>query len=177
MDDKKLIKNCQKGSKKAFDLLIRKYYPYVTGFLIKVSKDEELTRDITQDVFLKVIEKIEDYDFKKNASFGTYVIAIAKNKFIDYKRKEKPTINIEDCIVSDNTSIIDNLILQNDLLCLKKELKNLPKEQSEAIYLKYFEELTLKEIAKKEHVPAKTIKSRIFEGKRKLKNNLKGDLK
>ena len=176
MDDKKLIKECQKGSHKAFDLLIRKYYPYVTGFLLKISGDEELTKDITQEVFLKVIEKIEDYDLKKNVSFSTYIITIAKNKFIDYKRKEKLASDIEDDEIPDNVNIIDNLIKQNDLEQLTRELEKLPKEQSEAIYLKYFEKLTLKEIAEREQVQEKTIKSRIFEGKRKLKNNLKEEL-
>ena len=42
MDDIKLIKECKKGSRDVFDLLIRKYYPYVTGFLFKISKDEEV---------------------------------------------------------------------------------------------------------------------------------------
>ncbi len=176
MDDRKLIKECQKGSHKAFDLLIRKYYPYVTGFLLKISGDEELTKDITQEVFLKVIEKIEEFDLKKKVSFGTYIITISKNTFIDYKRKEKTTTILEDYDIPDNINIIDDLIKQNDLEILKKELKKIPKEQSEAIYLKYFEELTLKEIAERERVQEKTIKSRIFEGKRKLKNTLKEEL-
>ena len=176
MDDKKLIKECKKGSHEAFDLLIRKYYPYVTGFLLKASGNEELTQDITQDVFLRVIEKIDDYDLKKNVSFGTYIITIAKNRLIDYRRKEKKEIVIEDYEIPDNMNIIESLIKQNDLERLKKELEKLPKEQKNAIYLKYFEELTLKEIAEREQVKEKTIKSRIFEAKRKLKNNLKEEL-
>lgn len=173
MDDKKLIKECQNGSRKAFDLLITKYYPYVTGFLLKISQNEELTKDLTQEVFLKVIEHIEDYNLKNNASFGTYIIAIAKNKFIDYKRKEKNINNLDDYEIPDNVNLLDNLIKKAELTELDKELEKLPPEQKEAIRLKYYEDLTLKEIAQRQNVEEKTIKSRIFEGKRKLRRLLK----
>lgn len=86
VNEKEIIKQCQNGDKAAFDTLIRSFYPYVTKYLLKLTHDEDLTEDLTQDVFLKVIRTIEEYKTGGNASFSTYIITIAKNTFIDYLR-------------------------------------------------------------------------------------------
>lgn len=175
MDDKKLLKECKKGSKPAFNMIITKYYPYVTGFLLKLCEDEEITKDITQEVFLKMIENIENYDLNKEASFGTYIISIAKNKFIDYTRKNKNINDIENYEISTEEDIVKELENKEDINKLYSEIDKLPLEQKETIKLKYFENLTLKEIASKQNVKERTIKSRIYEAKQKLKRALRGD--
>lgn len=62
MNDKALIKRCQRGDRQAFDELIRLYYDYVSGFLLKNTGDETLSEDLTQATFLKMIRSIEKYD-------------------------------------------------------------------------------------------------------------------
>ena len=78
MNEKELLKRCKNGEKEAFDELIRTFYPYVTKYLLKLTRDENLSEDLTQDVFLKVIRTIEDYKTDGKASFATYIITIAK---------------------------------------------------------------------------------------------------
>ncbi len=80
MGEKEIIKRCQNGDKAAFDALIRSFYPYVTKYLLKLTRDEALTEDLTQDVFLKVIRTIENYRTDGKASFATYIITIAKTR-------------------------------------------------------------------------------------------------
>ena len=53
MNEKAIIKRCQNGDKAAFDILIRSFYPYVSKYLLKLTQDETLTEDLTQDVFFK----------------------------------------------------------------------------------------------------------------------------
>lgn len=89
MNEKEIIRRCQNGDKSAFDELIRTFYPYVTKYLLKLTHDENLTEDLTQEVFLKVIRTIEEYRTDGRASFATYVITIAKNTFIDYTRRNR----------------------------------------------------------------------------------------
>lgn len=60
MNDKALIKRCQRGDRQAFDELIRLYYDYVSGFLLKNTGDETLSEDLTQETFLKMIRSIEN---------------------------------------------------------------------------------------------------------------------
>lgn len=71
--------------------LIRAFYPYVTKYLLKLTQDEHLTEDLTQDAFLKLIRTIERYDINGKAAFATYIITIAKNTFIDYTKKQTDT--------------------------------------------------------------------------------------
>jgi hypothetical protein len=71
VDEKNLIKRCQRGDQQAFEDLIRLYYSYVCGFLLKACNDRYLCEDLTQETFLKMIQNIEKYDLHSNTAFGT----------------------------------------------------------------------------------------------------------
>lgn len=71
MNEKALIKKCQRGDKQAFEELIRLYYDYVSGFLLKTTMDSTLSEDLTQETFLKMIRSIEKFDPDGSAAFGT----------------------------------------------------------------------------------------------------------
>ncbi len=176
LNDIKLIKACQKGEKNAFEELIKLYYPYVKGYLLKNTQDELLTEDLIQETFLKVIEKIECFDINKKISFGTYIISIAKNTYIDYCKKEKHTfVCIDNIPIPDNTHLEDNIINKFDIIKLEKSLRKIPPEQAQAIRLKFFEYKSLNEIAEIQNTKAITIKSRIHDGKVKLKSLMQKD--
>ena len=83
MGERELVKKCQKGDKKAFEELVEQFYPYVSGFLLKTTQNSVLTEDLTQKAFLKMIRSIEKYR-SDGASFGTWLIAIAKNCYTDH---------------------------------------------------------------------------------------------
>lgn len=59
MNEKALIKKRLTGDRQTFDALIRLYYDYVSGFLLKTTSDEMLSEDLTQETFLKMIRNIE----------------------------------------------------------------------------------------------------------------------
>ena len=71
MNEKALIKKCRRGDRQAFDELIRLYYDYVSGFLLKTTADAALAEDLTQETFLKMIRGIDRFDLSGRASFGT----------------------------------------------------------------------------------------------------------
>ena len=85
MNDKALIKRCQRGDRQAFDELIRLYYDYVSGFLLKNTGDETLSEDLTQATFFKMIRSIEKYDTGGSASFGTWLITICGEIVFNWK--------------------------------------------------------------------------------------------
>lgn len=159
MNEKSIIKRCQRGDRLAFDELIRLYYDYVSGFLLKNTADETLTQDLTQETFLKMIQSIESFDPGGRASFGTWLITIAKNCYIDHLRRNR--VHIED---------IDALPIEDERILAA--LDTLPPEQALAIRLKYVEDMTLEQIAKQFDVAPKTIKSRIHDGTVKLRKKL-----
>ena len=88
MDETKLIQNCQKGEKQAFNELIKFYYPYLSKFLLKLTSDQVLSEDLLQETFMKVIRNIEKFDIYGKATFSTYILTIARNCYIDYLRKK-----------------------------------------------------------------------------------------
>lgn len=174
MNEVKLILECQKGEKKAFNELITNYYPYVSKFLIKLTKNEELSQDLVQETFLKLIINIDKFDVKGKATFSTYLMKIARNCYLDYLKKNKKIsseIDIEG--ISDSSFIENQITDENELNTILEEIDKLPFEQAQAIKMKYLEEYSLKEIADKMGTEAKTIKSRIHEGKKKLAKKLK----
>ena len=172
MNEIKTIKECQNGNKEAFNNLIKFYYPYVFKYLLKLIGNEDITNDIVQDTFLKLIKNIDKYDIKGKSSFSTYLITIAKNCYLDYLRKNKKYVQIIDIDdISDKLTSVENTNINDDLIF--DEIDKLPKEQRTAIKLKYLEGYTLREIAKIEQTKPETIKSRIHEGKKKIKKEMK----
>lgn len=177
MEDIKLIKKCQAGDREAFNELISKYHPYIYKFLIKVSKDENLAQDLTQETFIKIIRNIEKFDVHGNARFSTYIVAIARNVYIDYIRKEKKLLPDnclnENFITGDSWESTEEIVI--DKMYNEEIISNLEKlteEQKLAIRMKYIEGLTLKEIGNALGVEPKTIKSRIHNGIIKLRKIL-----
>lgn len=172
MNEKMLIKKCQRGERQAFDSLIRLYYDYVFGFLLKTAADETLCEDLTQETFLKMIKNIEKFR-PEGAAFGTWLITIAKNCYIDHLRKNRiPFEDVSELPIQSGEDIenrVEQRLRYEELLAAAELL---PPEQSVAIRLKYAEGLTLQEIADRFGVQPKTVKSRIHEGTVKLRKKL-----
>lgn len=173
MNDKALIKRCQRGDRQAFDELIRLYYDYVSGFLLKNTGDETLSEDLTQETFLKMIRSIEKYDTGGSASFGTWLITIVKNCYIDHLRRNRIQLeDIDSLPLEDEKSVADEVEKKLQYEQIMKALEMLPSEQALAIKLKYVEDMTLAQIAERFGVQQKTIKSRIHDGTVKLRKML-----
>ena len=178
MNEKEIIRLCKNGDKAAFDTLIRTFYPYVTKYLLKLTHNESLTEDLTQDVFLKVIRSIEEYKTDGRASFATYVITIAKNTYIDYLRRNKVILSeLSEAETKSGENIEDKVLTNIEYNEVIKYIESLPPEQSSVIRLKYIDEYTLKEIESITGVPLKSVKSRIHEGTKKLRSFWKLDRK
>ena len=67
LEIEQLVKACQKGDRQAFEELIRLFFPYVSGFLLKLTPDVSLAEDLTQETFLKMIRGIDRFDTRRRA--------------------------------------------------------------------------------------------------------------
>jgi RNA polymerase sigma-70 factor (ECF subfamily) len=173
LNEKSLIKACQKGDRQAFEELIQLFYPYVSKFLLKTTCDRPLSEDLTQETFLKMIRGIEKYDPGGGAAFGTWLVAIAKNCYIDYLRRNRAEFaDFDEMQLEDTADMVGGVLQKMQYEEALKALETLPEEQRLAIRLKYEENLTLAEIAERVGVPPKTIKSRIHDGTVKLRRIL-----
>ena len=175
MKENKFIRNqinlAKKNNQNAFSYLLNTYWDDVYNFQLKRIKNESSAEDITIKSFTKAFEKINIYNDKY--LFKTWLITISKNLHIDQVRKNKKNLNM---IKSDNfTEFVesspspeDDLINEQKLKSLKNKISKLKPNYKKVIELRYFNELSYKEISIKLNQPINNIKVRIMRAKRIL---------
>lgn len=179
MEDNEIIKKCQRGEKEAFQKLISKYHPFVYKYIYGISQNDSVVEDLVQETFIKIIKGIDKYDLHGKAKFSTYLITTAKNCYIDYYRREKKRtfdISLDEAFNVESggknvSELVTDKLYNEDIL---EQMKNLTEEQQVVIRMRYFEELTHKEIGEILNLEPKTVKSRIHNGMVKLREMIKG---
>ncbi len=86
-DNEKLIKQCQKKSSKAFDELYKNYSSLVFGICLRYTKDRPEAEDLMQECFIKILYKINDYEFK--GSFEGWLRRLTVNSAINFLKSKK----------------------------------------------------------------------------------------
>ena len=169
--DKELIRKVHNGDKESLNAIVQKYYDEIYRFCLYLTGQETDSYDITQEVFLKFIRYVDSYQYK---NLKGYLLMIARNTCYDYFRHKKETVCIEEIEESGaEDSQIENV--ENEML-LRQALISLSSEQREVVILRIYEELKYMEIAKILGCNLSTVKSRYFQGIRKLNRLLKGEL-
>jgi RNA polymerase sigma-70 factor (ECF subfamily) len=156
MTDEELVVAYAKGNNGAFDVLLSRYKNDLYSYIFFIVHNRELTEDIFQETFVKAIMTIKQGRYTENGKFRAWINRIAHNLVIDYFRQEKieQTISNDDCQVdlfnnyklSDGT-IEDDIIKDQILSDVKKLINFLPKNQREVLLLRYYQDLSFKEIA------------------------------
>ena len=160
LSDETLMQRLQKGDNKALEVVYQRYYTKLLYFSIKMlNNNRETASDITQDVFLKLIETPEKFNTSKN--FKSWIYAVTANQCRKIHRLI-PTQNIEE----KNLELTDQKIeIERDLSLfmkdLDRQLENVSDRHKEAFILKYNENFTLLEIAQVQDCPVGTVKSRL----------------
>ena len=154
MEIEEAIKRAKQNDQKAFNYLLHNYWDNVYGFQLKRIQNENDAEDITIQTFSKAFDKIETYDSKY--AFNTWLITISKNIHIDIIRKQKNSIkqaitssddNAVYQVVDETPSVEDKLITEQNLAKLLRDIKKLKPHYQEVINLRYFQELSYKEIS------------------------------
>ncbi|MAQ76069.1 MAG: RNA polymerase subunit sigma-70 [Aquimarina sp.] len=170
------IQNAKDGVQTSFNYLLDTYWNDVYGFQLKRVQNEYEAEDITIQSFSRAFDRIET--FKEEYNFKTWIIQISKNIHIDLQRKKNASIRSKTTteadndsiysIVDDNPSPEDRLITEQNLAQLLKFIKQLKPHYQEVINLRYFQELTYKEIAEKLDEPINNIKVKLLRAKKLL---------
>jgi RNA polymerase sigma-70 factor, ECF subfamily len=145
---KDLVKRSQAGDKEAFGKLYDVYLKPIFRFVYFRVSNREDAEDLTGQIFLKAWQHIDKYDTNKSF-FSSWLYIIARNQVIDHYRQSKKNIELEDWIKETHVQPeildkVDQEILHKNLL---KKTKKLPEKQQEVIILKFFENLSNKEIS------------------------------
>ncbi|MCB4798858.1 RNA polymerase sigma factor [Neotamlana laminarinivorans] len=174
MEVENAIKLAKANNQKAFNFLLDKYWDAVYGFQLKRTQNENDAEDITIQTFSKAFDKIDTYN--SNYTFKTWLITISKNIHIDLLRKEKNSINQ---IISKNTEEVykvldespspeDKLITEQNLAKLLRDIKKLKPHYQNIINLRYFQELSYKEISAQLNEPINNVKVKLLRAKKLL---------
>ncbi|MBC6003076.1 RNA polymerase sigma factor [Paeniclostridium sp. NSJ-45] len=177
--DEKLIKELLQGNESAMEILVKRYYDLVHSFIYRNTSDYNIAYDITQDVFIKMMKNIDKYQIE-NGKFKSWLLKIAVNTTKDYFRSKTykqrtQSYDISNQEIEDRTNVVDILSKKEEAIKIKEAIGNLPKLQREAVILKYYNDLKIKEISYITGENENTIKSRLFNGVKNLKRLLGGD--
>lgn len=162
------------GDKEAFNELIIKHRKTLTNFIGYYIKDNDIAEDIAQDSFLYMIINKKDYDFKY--SFKTYLYTIAKSRTLNYLKKEKKKIYLNDIDLENmvaEINIEDEVVNNYDKEKIRDAIKQLKKEFQIIIALYYFQGFKYKEISEIMNISMSKTKMVINRAKKYIKKILK----
>lgn len=174
------IDKAKSGNQIAFNFLLDTFWNEVYGFQLKKTQNESDAEDITIQTFSKAFNKIHTFD--PSYSFKTWLIAISKNIHVDLLRKQKASIRSQTTsgdhdkvfgIPDETPSIEDILITEQNLAQLLRDIKKLTPPYQEVINLRYFQEMSYKEIAESLGEPLNNIKVKLLRAKRLLAQIIK----
>lgn len=170
LDDNLLIKLYAAGTNEAFDVLIDRYKDKVYTSIFCTVKDEELANDIFQDTFVKAIVTIKQGRYTENGKFFAWIMRIAHNLIIDNFRQDKAekvqSADDENFNLLNNRNlsegnIEDDLITSQIHTDVRALVESLPDLQREVLVMRYYKDMSFKEIAEATNVSINTALGRM----------------
>ena len=153
--DALLVKNYVAGDENALATLITRHQSKIFGFIYSKIPDTDVSNDIFQDTFIKVIKTLKSNSYNEEGKFLPWVMRIAHNLIIDHFRRNKKMPMFRETetfsifsIISDNLPTIESQIITDQIHDdLKRIINKLPNDQKEVLEMRFYEDLSFKEIA------------------------------
>jgi len=169
IDDSVLVKNYINGEEKALEVLINRHNQRISSFIYSKVLDRDVTEDIFQDTFIKVIKTLRRGSYSEEGKFLPWVMRIAHNLVIDHFRKNKrmpmfegsDDFNIFSVIGDDKLNAEKQIIkdqIDSDLNLLIEEL---PEDQKEVLMMRIYRDMSFKEISENTGVSINTALGRM----------------
>lgn len=170
--DEELVEAYKAGDKKALATLVKRWHKLFCDKAYWLVKDKDVAKDIAQESWSVIINKIDSLNDPKQFKYWAYRIVC--NKSTDWLRLQsidrKNTVNYNVEIESSDAKYSENKPLK---LLLLKAINELPTNQKTIIRLFYLESYSLKQISDLQNISVGTAKSRLFHAREKLKRTLK----
>lgn len=163
--DEVLVNQFAQGNEKAFNALLERYHERLYRYIFFYIHDSEQTEDLLQDTFLKVVSNIRQGRYLENGRFAQWITRIARNLVIDYCRH----IQLEQTLSTDEENRdylnnikyaednIENFLVREQILSdVRKMIDFLPDEQQQVVRMRYYDNLSFKEISQQTGVSMNT---------------------
>lgn len=170
LSDDRLIAEFEHGNNQAFDVLLERYKNKVYSYIIHIVKDADIANDVFQECFVKVITTIKQGRYTADGKFASWVVRIAHNAVIDHFRRVKAeaTVSTDDSgydmlnrreLAEDTIEdmMIDTAIRDD----IRNLIRRLPREQRQVLVMRYYRNISFKEIAERTGVSINTALGRM----------------
>lgn len=173
-----LVQKARQGDKKAQEGLYLATNSAAYFVAMKITKDEEESLDIVSDSYIKAFASLDKLE--NDEKFPAWFNQIVANRCRDYLKKSKPmhlsdmTEDGEDFELEDiDGEIPDELLENKDVIeCVRRVVESLPEEQRMCVILRYYDEMSLQEIADTLEVSLGTVKSRLSRASKKMRDEI-----
>ncbi|MTK54482.1 sigma-70 family RNA polymerase sigma factor [Paludibacter sp.] len=168
--DDELVHLYFKGDHDAFAVLMSRHQDKVYTYIYLLVRNRQLAEDLFQDTFIKVVTSIKQQRYADNGKFVAWVNRIAHNLIIDYFRREQGENTLShtdfDYDVFNNVRLSDSTVeeemVREQLMCnVARMIDFLPDTQQEVVRMRFYEDLSFKEIADKTGVSINTALGRM----------------
>lgn len=166
MTDEELALAYVEGDNKAFDLLLSRNEVKLFSYIMFVVHDEQLANDIFQETFVRAIVKLQNHLYSTNGKFCSWLMRIAHNVIIDGYREQRNFRMIDQGENNDLSSLRGDSVMDSfaEREMVKSQVMNdvqklmmyLPANQREVVYMRYYQQMSFKEIAETTNVSINT---------------------
>ena len=158
MTDEELALSYINGNNRAFDLLLSHNQSKLFSYILFVVRNRDVADDIFQETFVKIITKLQQGCYKPSGKFSAWAMRIAHNIIMDWYRAQKTDKIVEPTKENDLSNLgsadiqignIENQFVNMQTFAdIKKLMQHLPPSQREVVFMRFYQEMSFKEIAK-----------------------------
>ena len=171
MTDEELALSYIGGNNRAFDLLLSRTQSKLFTYIMFVVRDQDVANDIFQETFVKVIVKLKQGKYTNSGKFSAWLVRIAHNVIMDWYREQKSEKIVEPTEDNDLSNLggndlldlnVENHFVNEQVLSdVRKMMNMLPPTQREVVFMRFYQEMSFKEIAEATNVSINTALGRM----------------
>ena len=171
MTDEELALSYVRGNTQAFDLLLSRNQSKLFSYILFVVHEQDLANDIFQETFVKVITKLQEGRYIDSGKFSAWIMRIAHNVIMDWYRDNRAKNIVETSDDNDLSNVTgnditdfnieDRYVNEQVLRDVKKMMNLLPPTQREIVFMRFYQEMSFKEIAETTGVSINTALGRM----------------
>ena len=171
MTDEQLALSYISGNNRAFDLLLSRTQSKLFTYIMFVVRDHDVANDIFQETYMKVIVKLQQGKYTNSGKFSAWIVRIAHNVIMDWYREQKMEKIVEPTEDNDLSNLggndlldlnVENHFVNEQVLAdVKKMMNMLPPSQREVVFMRFYQEMSFKEIAEATNVSINTALGRM----------------
>jgi len=171
MTDEELALSYTNGSNRAFDILLERNQSRLFSYILFVVRDREQANDLFQETFVKIITKLQEGKYTTTGKFGAWIMRIAHNVIMDWYRSKRSDKTVEQGNDNDLSKFspadlldlnVENRYVNDQVMSDVKKIMNLlPATQREVVFMRFYQNLSFKEIAELTNVSINTALGRM----------------